>query len=247
MLTTPVPTIISRWSSKNPADLFDIDNPATGEIIAHVQGSGVADVDKAVSAAHAAFSGHWRERSARERGALLIAAGKHLENYAQELAELVSRENGKPVRDALQFDVASLTGSFAFFGALAGKSGGEYLDLGFVTSATVREPFGVVAGIIPFNWPPIHTGAKVAPALAAGNTIVVKPGDQAPAHNHAHRGSSKRSAAGGRRSLRDRNRASGWAGPDAASAGAQDILHRCAFDGNGCSEDCGGAPRTRPV
>jgi len=180
MLTTPAPTIISRWSSKNPADLFDVDNPATGEIIARVQGSGVAEVDKAVSAAHAAFSGHWRERSARERGALLIAAGKHLENHAQELAELVSRENGKPVRDALQFDVASLTGSFAFFGALAGKSGGEYLDLGFVTSATVREPFGVVAGIIPFNWPPIHTGAKVAPALAAGNTIVVKPGDQAP-------------------------------------------------------------------
>ena len=180
MSTTLSKTVVSQWSSKDPADLFDVDNPATGDVIAQVQGSGVAEVHAAVSAAHAAFVGNWRDLPARERGALLMGAGKHLETHAQELAELVSLENGKPVRDALQFDVASLTASFGYFGALAGKLAGDYVDLGFVTSATIREPFGVVAGIIPFNWPPIHTGAKVAPALAAGNTIVVKPGDQAP-------------------------------------------------------------------
>jgi len=180
MSTQLARTVISQWSSKDPADLFDVDNPATGDVIAHVQGSGVGQVHAAVSAAHAAFLGHWRDLPARERSALLLEAGKHLEAHSQELAKLVSLENGKPMRDALQFDVASLTASFAYFGALAGKIAGSYIDLGFVTSATVREPFGVVAGIIPFNWPPIHTGAKVAPALAAGNTIVVKPGDQAP-------------------------------------------------------------------
>lgn len=172
--------VTGPWSSSDEGDAFDVDNPATGEIIARVRGSSASQVDAAVQAAHKAFVSHWRDTPARDRGAVLIAAAKHLEAHAKELAELVSLENGKPVRDALKFDVASLIGSFGFFGALAGKGAGEFLDLGFVTSATVREPFGVVAGIIPFNWPPIHTGAKVAPALAAGNTIVLKPGDQAP-------------------------------------------------------------------
>lgn len=169
----------TRWSSSDPRDLFDVDNPATGQVFARVQGSGLAEADAAIRTAHAAFPS-WRDTPAARRGELLMAAGRHLEAHARELAELVSRENGKPVRDALAFDVASLIGSFAYFGSLAGKLAGEHLDLGFVTSSTVREPFGVVAGIIPFNWPPIHTGAKVAPALAAGNAIVLKPGDQAP-------------------------------------------------------------------
>ena len=168
-----------RWSSANPGDLFDVENPATGELITRVQGSSEAEVDKAVRAAHDAFF-RWKNLPAGERGRLLVAAGRHLEQHAEELAELVSKENGKPKRDALAFDVASLTGSFAYFGSLCGKLSSDHVDLGFVTSSTVREPFGVVAGIIPFNWPPIHTGAKVAPALAAGNTIVLKPGDQAP-------------------------------------------------------------------
>ena len=180
MTDVSVKEFSGQWSSDDPAQLFYVDDPATGEVIARVRGSSLDQVDAAVRAAYKAFVSHWRDTPARERGAMLIAAGKHIEAHARELAELVSRENGKPVRDALAFDVASLTGSFGYFGALAGKSGGEFLDLGFVTSATVREPYGVVAGIIPFNWPPIHTGAKVAPALAAGNTIVLKPGDQAP-------------------------------------------------------------------
>lgn len=180
MTDNGIKTYSGKWSSNDPAHVFDVDNPATGQIIARVRGSSIEQVDAAVKAAQNAFVSGWRDTPARKRGAILMAAGQHLEAHARELAELVSMENGKPVRDALAFDVASLVGSFAYFGALADKSGGEFLDLGFVTSATVREPFGVVAGIIPFNWPPIHTGAKVAPALATGNTIVLKPGDQAP-------------------------------------------------------------------
>lgn len=180
MLNITFPSVTQvRWSSQNPGDLFDVEDPATGELITKVQGSSEAEVDQAVRAAHDAFL-KWKNVVAGERGRLLLAAGQHLEQHAEELAELVSRENGKPKRDALAFDVASLTGSFAYFGSLCGKLSCDHVDLGFVTSSTVREPFGVVAGIIPFNWPPIHTGAKVAPALAAGNTIVLKPGDQAP-------------------------------------------------------------------
>jgi acyl-CoA reductase-like NAD-dependent aldehyde dehydrogenase len=180
MMSNSIPSVRTRWSSSNPADIFDVDNPATGEVIARVHGSGLAEVNMAVEAAHAAFSAHWRDRSPRERGTMLLEVSKHLAAHSRELAELVSRENGKPVQDALQYDVAALVGSFSFFGSLAGRRAGGYVDLDFIDSMTVREPFGVVAGIIPFNWPPIHTGAKVAPALAAGNAIVLKPGDQAP-------------------------------------------------------------------
>lgn len=168
-----------RWSSENPDDRFSVDNPATGETFAVVQGAGVSEVDSAVNVAHRAFL-KWRRVPAKERGQFLIKASRILADHADELSELLTRENGKPVRDARAFDVASLIDAFAFFGSLADKAAGDLLDMGSVYSATVREPFGVVAGIIPFNWPPIHTGAKVAPALAAGNTIVLKPGEQAP-------------------------------------------------------------------
>lgn len=169
----------TRWSSSRPEDRFQVYNPATGEVIATVQGGSPAEVDAAVRAAHAAFS-RWRRVPARERGLLLLQASRKLADHADELAELLSRENGKPLRDARRFDVGALIHAFAFFGSLADKVAGEVLDMGEVYSMTVREPYGVVAGIIPFNWPPIHTGAKIAPALATGNTIVVKPGEQAP-------------------------------------------------------------------
>jgi acyl-CoA reductase-like NAD-dependent aldehyde dehydrogenase len=180
MSQAPQPKIVrTRWSSASPEHMFPVFNPATGEVIATVQGSGPAEVDAAVRAAHAAFAG-WRRCPARERGALLIQASRQLADHADELSDLLSRENGKPVRDARRFDVGSLIHAFTFFGSLADKTSGDVLDMGEVYSMTVREPYGVVAGIIPFNWPPIHTGAKVAPALAAGNTIVLKPGEQAP-------------------------------------------------------------------
>ncbi|MEP9378688.1 aldehyde dehydrogenase family protein [Aquabacter sp. CN5-332] len=169
----------TRWSSERPEEAFPVDNPATGAVFATVQGGGAQEVDQAVKAAHQAYLS-WRRRPARERGQLLIQASRRLADHADELSELLCRENGKPVRDARLFDVGALIHAFAYFGSLADKMAGETLDMGNITSTVVREPFGVVAGIIPFNWPPIHTGAKVAPALAAGNTIVLKPGEQAP-------------------------------------------------------------------
>ncbi|MBN8914922.1 MAG: aldehyde dehydrogenase [Rhizobiales bacterium] len=179
MGTASLDLVTTRWSSTNAEDRFPVDNPATGEVFAMVQGGGAAEVDAAVRSAHAAFLG-WRRVPARERGLALLQACRKLAEHADELSELLCRENGKPVRDAKAFDVSALIHAFAYFGSLADKMSGETLDMGNVYSVTVREPYGVVAGIIPFNWPPIHTGAKIAPALAAGNTIVLKPGEQAP-------------------------------------------------------------------
>ncbi len=171
---------ITRWSSTRTEDRFTVEDPATGQVVATVQGGGVPEVDGAVKAAHEAFVKDWRWRAPAERAALLLRGADLLATHADELAELVSRENGKPVADARLHDVGFLIGVFRFFGSLVDKMPGEFYDSGAIYASTVREPLGVVGGIIPFNWPPIHTGGKIAPALAVGNTVVLKPGEQAP-------------------------------------------------------------------
>jgi acyl-CoA reductase-like NAD-dependent aldehyde dehydrogenase len=177
---TSASIVRSRWSSDLDEHRFQVHNPANGEPIAIVQGCGVAEVDAAVRAAHAAYEGDWRWRPALERGAKLLECAAVLEAHADELAQLETRENGKPFAQARFFDVNALIGTFRYFGSLIGKIPGEFHDAGSIYSSVVIEPFGVVGGIIPFNWPPIHTGGKAAPALAAGNTVVLKPGEQAP-------------------------------------------------------------------
>jgi acyl-CoA reductase-like NAD-dependent aldehyde dehydrogenase len=170
----------TRWSSNDPADCFAVENPATGAKIAVVQGGGEAEVDGAVRAAHQAFESDWRWRAPRDRGRLLLEASSVLRKHADELARLETLENGKPLTQSRPFDVENLIGSFEFFGGLADKFYGEFVDQGPIHSTIIYEPYGVVAGVIPFNWPPIHVGSKAAPALAAGNTVVLKPGEQAP-------------------------------------------------------------------
>jgi acyl-CoA reductase-like NAD-dependent aldehyde dehydrogenase len=173
-------TIRCRWSSNDAADCFDVENPATGEVIANVQGAGESEVDRAVRAAHAAFESDWRWRPPRERGKYLIDAAAVLRKHADEIARLETLENGKPLTQSRPFDVEALIGSFEFFGGLADKPVGEFTEMGWAYNQVLLEPYGVVAGVIPFNWPPIHTGSKAAPALALGNTVVLKPGEQAP-------------------------------------------------------------------
>lgn len=169
-----------RWSSDRPENRFPIENPATGEVITIVQGGGEAEIDAAVRAAHTAYENDWRWRAPRERGALLLNCAQTLRIHADELAWIESLEVGKPVNQARPFDIENLIWSFEFFGGLCDKLPANLIDLGSIEVAVRLEPYGVVAGIIPFNWPPIHTGAKAAPALAVGNTIVLKPGEQAP-------------------------------------------------------------------
>lgn len=172
------PTVL-QWSSENPADIFSVINPATGELISLIQGSGETEVDRAVHAAHAGFQNDWRWRTGAERGLLLLEIARRITAQADEIAEIETRENGKPISQAHR-DVAACIGLFDYFGGLAGKMPGEFFDTGMVYGGTVLEPYGVVGAILPFNWPPIHTAGKVAPALAVGNAIVVKPPEQTP-------------------------------------------------------------------
>ena len=169
----------TRWSSHDPVDRFIVENPATGAILAHVQGSGVAQVDAAVAAATAAQAS-WAARPPRERGEWLIKVAAHLRAHADEIAALETAEMGKPLGQARFMDVEACIGSFSYFGGLVDKIPHNSVDLGPLVSVERLEPYGVIAGIIPFNWPPIHFGGKVAPALAVGNAIVLKPGEQAP-------------------------------------------------------------------
>lgn len=166
-----------RWSSADPADDFVVADPATGAHLATIRGGGPAEIDGAVRAARKAFDEDWRRRPGRERGALLQAVARRLRTYADEIAALETSENGKPLPQA-RLDVEAAIASFDYFGGLAGKLPGDWWDAGVVQAASFLEPYGVVGAIIPFNWPPIHTAGKAAPALAAGNTIVIKAPEQ---------------------------------------------------------------------
>lgn len=170
----------TEWSSSDPSDRFDVVESATGEVICAVQGANAEGVDRAVRAAQSAFESSWRDVTPRERGRLLLAVSEHLRAHLDELAELETREVGKPLEISRDYDMRVCIDSFAFFGGAADKIHGEFFENGPINSYTTPEPYGVVGGIIPFNWPPIHTAAKAAPALAAGNAVALKPPEQCP-------------------------------------------------------------------
>jgi acyl-CoA reductase-like NAD-dependent aldehyde dehydrogenase len=161
------------------AETFAVMEPATGQQIARVISGGPDLVDRAVAKARRAF-GPWRDRSPRERGRLLRLVAAKIRENVDELAELEAREVGKPRRDALRFDLSYSHAGFDYYAGLADTLHGEIVDQGPIEARVIYEPYGVVAAILPFNWPPIHFSKKCAPALAAGNTVVVKPGEQAP-------------------------------------------------------------------
>jgi len=132
-----------------------------------------------VRAAHAAHL-DWKERPPRQRGRYLRKAAEIIRAHADEIAALESLEMGKPITQARQFDVEAAISIFEYFGSLVEVLPSQARDYGPVFDVTTLEPFGVIAGIVPFNWPPIHTAGKTAPALAVGNAIVLKPPEQTP-------------------------------------------------------------------
>ncbi|MGB8416409.1 aldehyde dehydrogenase family protein [Paraburkholderia sp.] len=170
----------SRWSSDRMEDRFTVENPATGNVIAVIQGGGKQEIDNAVDAAHRAYESDWRHRSPEERSRYLFKCADVLEAHADEIARIETLENGKPLSQARAFDVVTLIELFRYFGSVVDKIPGGLLDHGNLYTSIMLEPVGVVGAIIPFNWPPIHTAGKLAPALAVGNTVVLKPGEQAP-------------------------------------------------------------------
>jgi acyl-CoA reductase-like NAD-dependent aldehyde dehydrogenase len=176
------------WASFIAGAFVDIEDAAqipvleaaTGRPLAQLAAADAITVDRAVTDSRAAYENTWRDLSPKERGALLREVAARVREHADELAELVAREVGKPRRDARRVDIVSCHSGFDYYAGIAETVHGEILDQGPVEARVAYEPYGVVAAILPFNWPPIHFAKKCAPALAAGNTVVVKPGEQAP-------------------------------------------------------------------
>ena len=156
-------------------------DPATGAEIAKVPEASREQVDGAVRAAKAAFSG-WSQTTPKDRAALLLKLADRIEGDAAALAELESRNTGKPLAAALNDEIPAIADVFRFFAGAArtqhGALAGEYLP-GF-TSMIRRDPVGVVASIAPWNYPLMMAAWKLAPALAAGNTVILKPSEQTP-------------------------------------------------------------------
>lgn len=175
--------IDGRWVDAEDQALFESLDPATGQAWATFPKAGVSDVNRAVAAAKAAFEGEqWRATTASQRGKLLRKIGDLIAENSEQLAQLESRDNGKLIRET-RGQVGYLPEFFYYTAGLADKLEGETLSLDKqdLFGYTVREPLGVVAGIIPWNSPLYLTAIKLAPALAAGNTIVLKPSEHASA------------------------------------------------------------------
>jgi len=160
---------------------FKTPNPATGETFAEVAEADKADVDKAVAAARKAFEGKWSKMSARDRGRLLYKLSQLIEEHAGELAALETNDNGKPIKESTYIDLPGVVENFEYFAGWSTKIEGETIPVpGQMFNYTLREPIGVCGQIIPWNFPLLMAAWKLAPALAAGNTVVLKPAEQTP-------------------------------------------------------------------
>jgi acyl-CoA reductase-like NAD-dependent aldehyde dehydrogenase len=173
--------IDGKWVDAESGKTFETPNPSTGATLAEVAEGDKADIDKAVAAARKAFDGKWSKISARDRGRLIYKLSQLIEEHAQELAELETADNGKPIRESLYVDLPQVVENFEYFAGYATKIEGETIPVsGQMLNYTVREPLGVCGQIIPWNFPLLMAAWKLAPALAAGNTIVLKPAEQTP-------------------------------------------------------------------
>src|SRR5207253_5547214 len=168
------------WADSVSGETMEVINPATGETIAEVPSCGAEDVDRAVEAAKQALPA-WLDTTPKERSELLHKLADVLEENAEELAQLESRNVGKPLmasRDEMPFSADNLRFFAGAARQLEGKSAGEYIA-GY-TSIIRREPLGIVGGICPWNYPLMMAVWKLGPALAAGNVQILKPSEQTP-------------------------------------------------------------------
>jgi acyl-CoA reductase-like NAD-dependent aldehyde dehydrogenase len=163
---------------------FDTLNPATGEVLTQIAEATEKDVDQAVAAARKAFedaSGAWRKMSASERGRLLWRLGDLIEKNIDELAELETLDNGKPIFESRYVDMPMIADVFRYYAGWATKIHGETVNtFNNAFTYTLREPVGVVGAIVAWNFPLLLASWKLGPALACGNTVVLKPAEQTP-------------------------------------------------------------------
>jgi len=171
-----------EWTPGAGGDAQEIVNPATGKVIAHVPKGTQEDVDRAVKAAREAFDGGWSDTTPRTRSEMLLKLADAIEAAGDELSRIESENVGKPLAVMRSEEIPPTVDCFRFFAGAArtleGRATGEYMQ-GF-TSMLRREPIGVVGSIAPWNYPLMMTAWKIAPALAAGNAVVLKPSEWTP-------------------------------------------------------------------
>src|SRR5260221_616557 len=175
--------IDGKWVEAASGRTFPVYNPATGEVIVHVAEGDKEDIYRAVAAARRAFdSGPWRKMTPSERGRLINKLADLLEQHSEEFAQLESLDNGKPLTIARVADIPLSVDMFRYMAGWATKIEGNIIPIsaGNYFAYTLREPIGVVGQIIPWNFPLLMAAWKLAPALAAGCTIVLKPAEQTP-------------------------------------------------------------------
>ena len=173
--------INGKWESSASGKTFPVYDPSTEEVIAQVAASEAADVDRAVKAARAAFdSGPWAQTTAQDRGRILFKLAEKIRQNGAALAELECRNSGKPIVEA-EYDIADVATCFEYYGGLANKVTGQVNPVpANALSFTLKEPVGVAGQIIPWNYPLLMAAWKLAPAIAAGCTCVLKPAEQTP-------------------------------------------------------------------
>ena len=162
-------------------ETFTTSNPATGAVLARLPSGGAEDVDRAVNAADRAFEGGaWKKLHARERGKILFKIAAAIRSRVDEIAEIQTRDNGKTITES-RGEVSYAADVFEYYGGAANKIFGKTIPVAADgLDFTLREPLGVTAAIIPWNGPFAISAYKVAPALATGNTVVLKPPSLAP-------------------------------------------------------------------
>lgn len=173
--------INGQWVNAASGRTFEVINPATAEVIAHVPDADAGDVDKAVQAARIAFdSGGWRDVTAQERGRILFRLANVVREHAAEWAEIETINSGKPIVES-EFDMNDTATCFEYYGGMATKIRGDVLPVpDNAISLAMREPMGVAGQIIPWNYPLMMAAWKIAPAIAAGCTVIIKPAEQTP-------------------------------------------------------------------
>jgi acyl-CoA reductase-like NAD-dependent aldehyde dehydrogenase len=175
--------INNEWVDAANGETFATVNPATGEELAQVALAGLEDVDRAVRAAREAFdSGPWASMTGEARGHLLWKLADLIDEHADELAELETLDNGKPIRVARRGDLPYASKHFRYYAGWASKLEGSTIPVSLPNQFvyTLREPLGVVGLIIPWNFPLLMAAWKLAPALACGNTTILKPAEETP-------------------------------------------------------------------
>ena len=173
--------INGEWTAASDGGSRELTNPANGEVFAKVAEGTAQDAERAIMAARDAFdNGPWRDSLALDRAKLLFRLADKIDEHTTELSRIETLNNGKPLRET-EYDVADAANCFRYYAGLATKPGGETFDVPAASQTfVVREPIGVCGQIIPWNYPLLMAAWKLAPALAAGNTCILKPSELTP-------------------------------------------------------------------